>query len=81
MTHMVGHDASGVLGTAGGLLGAVIGFVILAEGIKLIRSSQKGLYQKNGYKIHPMSKLPKYKQSKGLISGGTIKFPNIKIKI
>lgn len=68
------------LGNVGGLLGAVVGFVVLAEGIRLIRSSQKGLYQKNGYKIHPMKDLHKYKKSYSHIYAGALDKP-LKIKM
>lgn len=66
-------------GNVGGLLGAVVGFVILAEGIRLIRSSEKQAYRKNGHKIYPLSSLHKYKKSKGIIGGSSIKFPDIKM--
>lgn len=70
-----------LVGNVGGLLGAVVGFVILAEGIKLIRSSQKGIYQKNGYKIHPLKDLHKHVKSKSRSGNINIKMPSIRIKI
>lgn len=62
-----------------GLFGTVVGFVILAEGIRLIRSGERRYYRKRGYKIHSLSKLPKKKkmQTRSVIDNIRIKMPRI----
>jgi hypothetical protein len=77
---------SDVSGTVGNLFGTAIGFIILAQGIKMIRESERDVYRKKGYKIHPMHKLKKYQLNnkqfqKGKLASLLNTPVNIKIRI
>ena len=54
-------------GNIGGLFGTAIGFVILGEGIRLIRDSEREYYQKRGHKIQPLINLSKHYKKTGKI--------------
>lgn len=54
-------------GNFGGLLGTAIGFVILGEGIKLIRDADREYYHRKGHKIQPLKDLPKHYKKTGKI--------------
>jgi len=62
---------------ATGLLGTAVGFVVLAEGVKLLSSAEKHVYKKNGYKIHP---IPKGRKAQNNLIG-KIKMPNINLNL
>ena len=62
----------------GGVLGTVAGFVVLSQGVKLIRDSEKEYYKSKGHKIHPLKKLPGHYKKTGKIKSNNV-MDNIRI--